>query len=229
MTTPVRLLAVGAGVAILGGCARLFPPPKPSPLELRLDQGVDALDRGNFESAEVTFREVASSCRAGESGRRALLLLSTLALDDRNPWQDPDRAARLAAAYLRLPEVSAVEVSLARTLYVLALDRGAGALSPDSLGLDHDPATAGLARRFSNCDGGGVVERIRVLPTHPGPRTVDRLEIARAERDSLRLRADSLARSLRASRARITELEAELERIRKLLKGGGELPDARSP
>lgn len=229
MTALARLLAAGASVALLGGCAKLFPPSEPSPTETRLEQGVEALDRGDLEAAEAAFREVASSCEAGQDGRDALLLLSTLALEPRNPSADPDRAARLAAAYLRLPDASDVDVSLAKTLYLLALDRGASALASDSASPQEDALVGGVAGRFSNCGGGGVVERIRVLPTHPGPRAVDRLEQATSERDSLQLRADSLSRTLQAARVRIRELEAELERIRKLLKGGSGRPDPGAP
>jgi hypothetical protein len=190
------------------------------------------MERGSFREARARFGEVASRCESGDRGRSALLLLSTVALDVRNPWADPDRAAHLAAAYLKLPDAPPAELSVARTLYLLALDRGAAPVGSDpdptvedGSGGEGDPAARSPASRFSNCSGGGVVERIRPLPTHPGTRTSDRLNAVAAQRDSLRLRADSLAAVLEATRAELQKLEAELERIRELLKGGGGDPD----
>ena len=65
--------------------------------------GVLRMTDGEFSDADRAFRESASRCESGWEGRRALLFLSLLSLDPRNPHADPDSAAIMAARVLSLP------------------------------------------------------------------------------------------------------------------------------
>ena len=210
MTAARVLIAVASGL-LSAGCAG-FMSGGSDMTEERFRSGTAALEYGEFERARTALTEVAARCEAGEHGRAALLLLSTVDLDARNPDADPTRAASYARSYLMLPAAPADEQALARTLYLLAIDRGARE-DPD--------AELGTASRFSDCDAPPRPADWTGLPVHPGPRTAFVLDSLRSERDRLRGRANTLADSLRAVRTRESELEAEIERIRKLLSGGG--------
>ena len=101
---------------------------------------------GDFAGAEQAFRDAASRCESGSDGRRALLFLSFLALDPRNPTAHPDSAALMAARFLNLPGNTREETLEAEALYITALDYGA---DPE---LRIDPANPGFAVRFGDCD-----------------------------------------------------------------------------
>lgn len=158
------------------------------------DSGLAApLAAGDFKAATLELQRRAARCESGERGREAVLLWATLELDLRNPHGSPQTAARLAARYLQLLDAEPAGISTAESLYLLALDRGARPVG--------EPWDFGqVAPRFSECGeappGPGFV---RSLPEHPGTPSW---------------------RQLRWSRAQADSLEAELERIRKLLQQG---------
>jgi len=173
----------------------------------RLSRAVLALDRSDFGSATADLEWVAARCRSGERGRTALLLLTAAELDVRNPGRSPDRARRHAEAYLSLPGIPDEELPVARTLYLLAVDLGGKAVAEDLLAVPDAPsddvvrsdaAAPPVAARFADCGKGEPRDHLP-LPTHAGPTTARRLT---ALQDSLDL------------------LQAEIERVRKLLKGG---------
>jgi hypothetical protein len=127
----------------------------------------------------------------------------------------------MAARFLNLPNKSLEETLEAEALYVTALDYGA---DPE---LRVDPANPGFAVRFGGCDEPFPPRAVRPLPVLESS-SAGRLRLLDEERDSLirqnqqlrntvghlRLVSDSL-------QARVDSLEAELNRIRQLIR----LPD----
>jgi len=187
--------------------------------------GVLRLAEGDFTGAERAFRESASRCESGQEGRRALLFLSLLTLDPRNPEAQPDSAALMAARFLFLPSTTPDEDLEAEALYVAALDRGADP------GLRPDPEGQGLAHRFDRCGEPLPPRGERPLPSLDNPTSLllqnldlqrralaDQNEVMRQSRAADRR---TLADQNEALRLTIEELQAELQRLRRLLR----LPD----
>jgi hypothetical protein len=198
-------LPLALGVAVQGcgtALGRYF-----SPGSGPYDTGVLRLSEGDFSAADSAFRETASHCESGSRGRKALLFLALLHQDPRNPGAAPDTAALMAGRLLQLPGASPEERTQAEALYVSALERGADPR------LRPDPGAPGLAHRFEWCDDSAPPrpDTEVVYPERPATRTLPGL---RAERDSLAGQNKKLSRT-------VAELQAELERIRKLLR----LPD----
>lgn len=167
-------------------------------------RGLLDLAKGDFARADSAFRESAARCESGREGRRALLFLSFLALDPRNPEAHADSAAIMAARFLNLPNSMPEETLEAEALYVAALDRGA---DPD---VWVDSAAPDLAVRFENCDEPLLPRSLRPLPVLGNP-TSTLLGTLEAERDSLVSQNQALHLT-------IEELQAELERIRELIR-----------
>jgi hypothetical protein len=178
------------------------------------------LQRGDVVGAERLLRQVASFCASGEDGRKSLLLLSTIWLD-RHPQAKPDSAAVLAARVLGLPDADLLERSVARSIYLLALELGADPkLRPARVS-----GPRYLALSFSSCEQPlpPLTAQLPELGREPLSATVRRLE---TERDSLAQQARATVERSGALDARIQELEsqlrashAELERLRRLLGG----------
>jgi hypothetical protein len=179
------------------------------------------LANGDFTGAELAFRDAASRCESGSDGRRALLFLSILSLDPRNTAAHPDSAALMAARFLNLPSNTREEVLEAEALYIAALDYGA---DPE---LRIDPVNPGFAVRFGDCDQPFPPRDDRPLPTLESS-TSGRLRSLDEERDALTQENQELRYTVRRLRtasdslqARVEALEAELGRIRQLIR----LPD----
>lgn len=198
----------------------------PSPAEIHYGSAVAALDSADFVSARADLTWLVGRCEAGSRGARALLLLASAELDARNPDRSPHRAAQLAARYLELPGAAGDDLPVAQSLYLLALDLGGspGAPSPRADADSSQVTLPPLAPRFQRCDDSVTVVDSASLPAYPGTTVARRMaELQRL----LQERTDSLrvARAGMAARDRkIEELQAEIERIRKLLKGGGGVP-----
>lgn len=124
-TRGLRAFAVVVAVPLLGACGLILETVEPEPERSFYAEGVHALEVGDFAGAEDRFRRVAARCESGAEGRSSLLALTTLHLDLGNPNGRPDEAARFAAIHLNLPHAPAAERSLARTLYLLSIYRGA--------------------------------------------------------------------------------------------------------
>lgn len=221
---PGRLALLLATLPLMGCAslsARLRPAREP---DVRYERALEALDQADYAAARSELAWLVSRCEAGRRGRSALLLLASAELDVRNPEGSPAEAARLAGAYLRLPWVDEEEVPIARTLYLLAIDRSlpgmVTAAAADEPSPEPDTARPELATRFEHCEGGGEPEATRPLPEHPGtPAAAERAWLEKA----LAQHTDSLAAArmrVAGQAERIRELEAEIERIRKLLRGG---------
>lgn len=233
-----RSLATLLVAASASGCALATFTGDPTGSNQRLDRATVALERGDFGSAERELRWLAARCETGAHGRNALLLLAAAQLDTGNPYASPRTAADLAARYLRLPDARAEDLAVARALYRLAVDLGAEAEDGPGPGSGLD-GWEPLADRFVACDAGDSRSVRRPLPEPPsGSTTAARI---RALEEEVIDRTDSLAAmeqrltSLRtrmgdldAAVERITALEAEIERIRELLRRPplGTQPDA---
>lgn len=201
----VALLPLALGVGMEGcgtALGRYF-----SPGSAPYDAGVLRLSEGHFPAADSAFRETASRCESGSRGRKALLFLALLHQDPRNPDAAPDTAALMAGRVLELPGASPEERAQAEALYVSALERGG---DPQ---LRPDPSAPGLAHRFEWCDDSAPL-RAEAEVVFPDPPRSVAVKGLRAERDALAGQNKDLSRT-------VAELQAELERIRKLLK----LPD----
>ena len=232
-----RSLATLLATALAPGCALATLTGDPTSSGQRMERATSALEQGDFGAAERDLRWLAARCETGAHGRSALLLLAAAQLDTGNPYASAQAAADLAARYLRLPDARAEQLPVARALYRVAVDLGAEPV--------HGPAsTSGLdgweplADRFAACDANEPRYVWKSLPDPPpGSTTAARIE---ALEEEIMVRTDSLAAleqrvtSLRsrtgemeAAVERITALEAEIERIRELLKRPplGPLPD----
>lgn len=198
---PVFLVGIFFSTAL--GCSWMgkgLDPPPYSPYQ----EGVLALAEGDFDAADRAFRESASVCESGREGRRALLFLSLLALDPRNPDASPDSASLMAVRFLQLPYTARDENLEAEGLYVAALDRGA---DPE---LRPDPGNSALALRFERCGELFPPMEARPLPELERP-TAGVIQGLDAERRALQAENATLQQTVR-------ELQAELERIRGLLR-----------
>ena len=219
-----RSLAPGlislAVVLSMTGCSLLQSKPAPSPSGPYYT-GLLLLAEGDFAGADQAFRESASYCESGSDGRRSLLFLSFMALDPRNPGAQADSAALMAARVLNLPNKTPDETLEAEALYVTALDRGA---DPE---LRIDPAAPGLAVRFGGCDQPFPPREVRPLPVLDNT-TATVLRSADSERGALEeenqallARVQEQAMTVQALQLALEEAQAELKRIRELMR----LPD----
>ena len=204
----------------LAGCSYLEPVREPAVPSV-FDVGLALMADGDFAGAELAFRDAASRCESGSDGRRALLFLSFLALDPRNPTALPDSAALMAARVLNLPGNSREETLEAEALYLTALDHGA---DPE---LRVDPVDPGFAVRFGGCDQPFPPRVDRPLPILESPTSglLKSLDEARStltqENQQLRYTVRQLRHASDSLQARVDTLETELERIRQLIR----LPD----
>lgn len=230
--------AIPRGPAVLAGCTLLWmslgcapfrgiteeaPPAAVAPPdpEASLRIAVDAIDERDFSKARHRLLALAHDCAppSPEVKDRAALLLASIELDVRNPSGRPDAAAAVAARMLARSTPGDPEAALARVLYTLALDRGAKPIDPDSE----------LIRPGYGCpaDATHVWPDAAPLPEPIAPTTAQRLA---ALEDTLAIRTDSLRvlhERLATAYARTEALEAEIERIRKLLRGPGPVDDPR--
>ena len=212
--------AVALFLLLLAGCSYLEPVRGPAAPSV-FDAGLALMADEDFAGAELAFRDAASRCESDSDGRRALLFLSFLALDPRNPAAHPDSAALMAARVLNLPGNTREETLEAEALYLTALDHGA---DPE---LRVDPTNPGFAVRFGDCDQPFPPRVDRPLPLLESP-TSGLLRSLDEERGTLTQENQQLRYTIRQLRnasdsleAQVDSLEAELERIRQLIR----LPD----
>jgi hypothetical protein len=212
--------AAASFLLLFAGCSYLEPVAEPAGPTV-FDIGMAHLADGDFAGAESRFRDAASRCESGPQGRRALLFLSFIALDPRNPAAHPDSAAFMAARVLNLPGKTREETLEAEALYITALDYGA---DPE---LELSPEDPGFAVRFGDCDQPFPVGVYRPLPVLENP-TSGLLRSLDEERGSLtqenqqlRYTIGRLRNSSDSLQAQVDTLQAELNRIRQLIR----LPD----
>jgi hypothetical protein len=225
-STVGRWIVSAAGCAVVSfsllvvACSYIEPVAEPAPPSV-FEIGLAHLADGDFAGAELRFRDAASRCESGSQGRRALLFLSFLALDPRNPAAQPDTAALMAARVLNLPGKTREETLEAEALYITALDYGA---DPE---LEVDFENPGFAVRFGDCDEPFPAGVYRTLPVLDNP-TSGLLRSLDEERGTLTEENQQLRYTIRRLRlssdslqAQVDTLQAELDRIRQLIR----LPD----
>lgn len=165
----MRHAMVLAAVAFLvAGCATARSVWR-TPDEDRFNAGVRSLANGEFAQAHTDLRWVAERFANQESGRRAILVLSALELDPRNPQRRPEIGADLAAAYLRLKNREVWLDGVAHSLYLVGLELGS------------------VEQR---------IERAEALPKLPGPTVTARIKNLEQERDRLARRVNALETEL---------------------------------
>ena len=233
MSDRARLARLVVGLTSFGAACMPTPPTEVLDPSVQGRMAVMSVLREDFESARPRLLELSGRCRSGEQGRRAVLLLAAAELDTGNEAGSPQDALHLARSYLLLPNAPREEVVIARTLYRLAADLGG---SVDAVAAP-DSTTRGLhvAPRFDDCDSTPEL-RFRPLPS-TRLQTVAGREVALEESlamrtdslvalsDSLAALSDSLATvtdALAESNQQVTDLQGELDRIRRLLTSGAE-------
>jgi hypothetical protein len=215
----------GALAVLILACAPAVNPPPLTPTPIAAASA--AIDAGEFEAARSLLVPRAT-CTASPEGREALLLLASLELDPRNERRSPSAALGFASVYLRLPDTPAPGRTLARSLYLLALELDAEAAAAAAVPAAAVPAAAVPAAAVPaaavNPPGAACpqVAADALLafdpPPHP-PRTLQRrLRALETQRDDLarRLRASEDGR--RALEKRLSEVTEELDRVRRILR-----------
>lgn len=208
----LALLAGASGCAVLNG-RRADPDPA-----LHLQQGLTALDRGNYEEAARELGWVYERYPARPEGQHALLALTALELDPRNPHRQLATTADLAAQMLNLPGGPTWTVPVGETFYLVAQELGAEyqrQAMTDS-GLTVPTFTVMQPARGAEP---AMPEARRLPPLPERPSIPEQLGRLRQERDSLQARADSLEQLLADREKKLRETQKEIERIRKTLRG----------
>lgn len=228
MTPRARTAAmavVGPALVVAAGCGALRSPGSAPEAAERLRAGAAALEEGDFTAAVADLRWAAVRCAAGRYGRNALLMLAVAHLDPRNPSRAPSLAAEYSGQYLLLAETPPELRSVARAVYLLALESGGrppGAGSPRFArsaegaeeGREATEPEGGwsLVAPRAECEGEASAARdLETLPDLPVAPMPERIAVVEAEREALRREKAQLV-------ARLAELQRELARIRKLIK-----------
>lgn len=179
-----------AMTGLLVGCATLTSPLE-SGGEKRLQEGLQALGRGDYRLAHERLSWVAQRYGHEQVGQQAVLTLAALELDPRNPGRRINVGSDMAATYLKLPEKAAWTHPVAQTLYLLGLELSA-------------------EQRADTAE--------KRLPTLPGPSVSARIRTAQQERDRMEQERDRLARRVESLEKQLSEKEQELQRIRKTIR-----------
>ena len=201
-----RALATGALVLVIPACATVG-----SLLEDRADErfarGMTALRAGDYVTANSELGFVAERYGSENIGQQALLIVSALEMDPRNPKRRLALGSELAAAYLRVEEAPAWTAPLAETLYLLALELGAA----EERVAQAEAEKAQAERKAAETNN---------LPRLPQTSSTvpTRLREVREERDRMGKRVEQLEAQLADRENKLAEKEKELERIRKTLK-----------
>lgn len=199
----VPALAAGILALALSACATVgsvFD----SGAENRYDAGMRALAAGDYVTANRELGFVAERYGSEPIGRQALLVVSALEMDPRNPNRRLALGSELSAAYLRLKGVPEWTGPLAQTLYLLSLELGAA---------EERAAQA-------EADKAAAEQRADILPKLPEKQSTvpARMNRVEAERDKLAKRVEALEAQVADRDKKIAEKDKELERIRKTLK-----------
>jgi hypothetical protein len=243
MSRLTRIYAL-ALLLITTGCAALRSAPPEQNAELRLAQGLSALDAERYHEAFDQLAWVYSHCSGREAGLEAAMAMAALELDPRHPTGRPEVGMQLVAALVLDPTTPGWVRQIARTTYLLGLGLGAPAVgsptaSPGpgtevrtdeqaSSPADTLPAVAAPPPRQAEAGaapvfGCGPVLREAgpaptELPTLPGPSLAAMLAESEAERAAEAARAATALEELTRLRRELTETRAELERIRRTLR-----------
>jgi hypothetical protein len=212
----VSLLIRGLGLSLVAlvfaACAGRSSVARGSEAAARAQRAAEALEREDFPAARDDLSWLVSRCDAGRYRRNALLLFAAVELDPMNPAASAHTAARMAGAYLLLPDADQDQLPVARALYRLATDLA---------GLGADDVRSDLASSEGESDGCAAEQErdpSRSLPAVPSTPTAARIN---ALESALSSRSDSLAvlyTHADSLRTRVSTLEAEIQRVADLLK-----------
>lgn len=225
-------------LAALAGCATLGQPDAPDPEDV-LGRALVSLEQEDFTAAYEQLSWLYQSYWDEPAGERALLALTAVELDPRNPGRRLYAAADLASRHYQLPSVSPWALPVSQTLYLLAQELGAAEEELERSRREKERAVQAQveaqaeARREAAAAGQARAEAARAreeatqaratarraqaaaaeprpLPRLPGPSVSARVSELQGERDRL-------ADELRTLRSRLAEREEELERIRQTI------------
>lgn len=191
-----RPLVLGV-LVIVTGCAVAGRGGTPDPQQ-RLELGLAALAEQDLLTAQEHLEWVYRNHPSEPVGMHALLALTAAELDPRNPTRSLWEGADLAGQLLHSPHAPEWTKPVGHTLYLMALELGA--------------KEERMAQAQAALDA--------ALPTLPGGVTLpQQLKAVVEERDLLQGTVDSLQQQMASARKKLEEKEAELERIRKTIKG----------
>jgi hypothetical protein len=193
--TPFLLALLLAGVT---GCAAFGNGAAPEP-ERRLELGLQALAERDYSRAQEHLEWVYRTHWQEPVGQQALLALIAAEMDPRNTtrrlWASADMSARL----LGIEQSPRWMEPLGETLYLLALELGAN------------------EERIARAQA--ALDSAQSLPKFTGQSYPAQVQALRTERDSLKRRLDVLSTEREAMDKELKEKTAELERIRKTVRG----------
>lgn len=192
----------------LAGCSLLSPAGGPAGPDDAFETGLVRLEAQRHEEAAASLAAVARTCGTRPLGQQAALALALVELDPRHRDGDPERAARLALHLLERPDRAPWTGRMAEMIYLLAVDRR---VATDSLG------AAPVTELYPAEADPGAGE-----PSAGEPPVADcgaRLTAA-APDSAARPRLPGAPAALRHARlrARLEQLEAEVDRLRSLLE-----------
>ena len=188
-----RVAVLAVTTWVLAGCAALTRG-GPNESELRLEQGLAALDHGNYLEGFEHLSWVAARHPNDVLGQRALLALGASDLDPRNPSRRLGIGTELVGRYLAYGDTPTWVRPVAQTLYLLGQELGAA--EERVAAAEQDRLRAEATAELPSYSGTPVPQRIRALTE---------------ERDRLTRRVAQLEKEL-------AEKNQELERIRKTLR-----------
>lgn len=195
-----NIIAVGAFALLAAACAT-FNPFFETRGESRFERGMQALERGDYPQASQDLGWVATNHADEPIGRQALLAVSALEMDPRNPKRRLALGADLTQAYLLNRGSEEWTLPVARTLHLLALELGAA---------EERVAAAEAEKQRAEARASSL--------TLPGPTVPARMKAIQDERDRLQRRVNQLEQQLQTTEKNLAEKDRELERIRKTIK-----------
>lgn len=167
---------------------------EPNP-EIRMQAGLDALAQNDIARAQEHFQWVYNNQPGKQIGYEALLAFIATELDPRNPDRQLYTSSELAERLIRAPDAPPWMRPLGNTFYLLALELGAH---------DERMAQSRMAQDLPQLEKASLAAQLRAL---------------RLERDSLEKKSNQLAEQLSKTDKDLKEKSAELERLRKTIRG----------
>jgi hypothetical protein len=200
MTVPLLTTAALSGCALLGLGSG-------SGSESQLERGIAAVQAQDYATARSILEPLFRAHPDDDEGERALVLLTTLELDPRNPARRLYAASDYATSLLNLPELPVWQKPIAEALYLLSIELGGHEQELDRIEAAKDSAVHEAA-----------AAKQRALPVSTRESWPARLRRVEAERDALDKKVESLQASLHAREKELADAKQELQRIKKTLK-----------
>lgn len=179
-------------LAVAAGCALASQGSAPQDPETRLQQGLDALAAQDLVTAREHLEWVYANHPSEPVGTYAYLALIAAELDPRSPTASRESATAMSGALLHSPDAPAWSRPVAQSFQLLAMEISA------------------KERR---------IERLEYAAHAANGTEQPPLEEVIAERDRLRGRVSALQDTVGTVKKELDEKKAELERIKKTIKG----------